>query len=88
MLCLEACFIFVTCLGVCLVMMVMCLGARFSLVMCVDYTKQIAKFEALIVCDVVGSVFVIGDMFGSVFDFGDMFGSASDVNKPTVCLHI
>jgi hypothetical protein len=45
-------------------------------------------FEALIVCDVLGSVFVIGDVFGSVFDFGNVFGSASDVNKPMVCLHI
>jgi hypothetical protein len=45
-------------------------------------------FEALIVCGVLESVFVIGDMFGSVFDFGDMFGRTSDVNKPTVCLHI
>ncbi len=45
-------------------------------------------FEALIVCDVLGRVFKIGDVFGSMFDFGDMFVSASDVNKPTVCLHI
>ncbi len=50
--------------------------------------KQIAKFEALIVCDVLGSVFVIGEVFGSMFEFGDVFGSASDVNIPTVCLHI
>jgi hypothetical protein len=50
--------------------------------------KQITKFEALIICDVLGSVFDIGDVFGSMFDFGDVFGSASDVNKPTVCLHI
>jgi hypothetical protein len=49
---------------------------------------QIAKFEALIVRAVLGGVFVFGDLFGSVFDFGDVFGSASDVNKPTVCLHI
>jgi hypothetical protein len=42
----------------------------------------------LFVRDVLESVFVIGDVFGSVFDFGDVFGSASDVNKPTVCLHI
>jgi hypothetical protein len=50
--------------------------------------KQIAKFEALIICDVLGSVFDIGDVFGTMFDFGDVFGSASDVNKPTFCLHI
>ncbi len=50
--------------------------------------KQIAKFEALTVCDVLGSVFVIGDVFGSMFEFGEVFGSPSDVNKPTVCLHI
>jgi hypothetical protein len=36
----------------------------------------------------LGSVFDIGYMFGSVFDFGDVIGRASDVNKPTVCLHI
>jgi hypothetical protein len=53
-----------------------------------DYTKKIAKFEALIVCDVLGSVFVIGDMFGSVFHFGDMIGSASDVKKTMVGLHV
>ncbi len=52
------------------------------------HKKQIAKFKALIVRGMLGSVFVSGDMFGSVFDFGDDFGSASDVNKPTVCLHI
>jgi hypothetical protein len=50
--------------------------------------KQIAKFETLFVCDMLGSVFDIGDMFGSMFDFGDVFGSTSDVNKPKVCLHI
>jgi hypothetical protein len=33
-------------------------------------------------------MFVIGDVFGSMFEFGDVFGSASDVNKPTLCLHI
>ncbi len=32
-------------------------------------------------------MFDIGDLFVSVFDFGDVFGSASDVNKPTDCLH-
>jgi hypothetical protein len=56
---------------------------------CVWITQtQIAKFEAIIVRDLLGSVYVFGDLFGSVFDFGDVFGSASDVNKPTVCLHI
>jgi hypothetical protein len=50
--------------------------------------KQIATFEALIVCDMLVSVFVIGDVFGSMIEFGEVFGSASDVNKPTVCLHI
>jgi hypothetical protein len=56
---------------------------------CVWITQtQIAKFEALIVRDVLGSVFVFGYLFGRVFDFGDVFGSASDVNKPMVCLHI
>jgi hypothetical protein len=68
--------------------MVTCLGACLLLVMCMDYTKQVAKFEALIVRDVLGSVFVIGDMFGSMFEFGDVFGSTSNVNKLTVCLHI
>jgi hypothetical protein len=77
----------VTCLGVYLIM-VTCLGACLLLVMCMITQKQIAKFEALIVRDVLGSVFVIGDVFGSMFEFGDMFGSASDVDKPTVCLHI
>ncbi len=56
--------------------------------LCKDYTKTDCKFEALIVCDVLGSVFVFGDVFGRVFDFGDLFGSTSDVNKPMVCLHI
>ncbi len=58
---------------------------------CVWITQtQIAKFEALIVREVLGSVFVFGDLFGSMFDsdFGDVFGSTSDFNKPTVCLHI
>ncbi len=56
---------------------------------CVWITQaQIAKFEALIVRDVLGSVFVFGDLFGSVFDFGDVFGSASDVNKLMVYHHI
>jgi hypothetical protein len=50
--------------------------------------KQIAKFEALIVCDVLRSVFGIGDVFGSVFDFGDVFGIAINVNKPTFYLHV
>jgi hypothetical protein len=50
--------------------------------------KQIAKFEALIVCVMLGSLFAFGDVFGSMFDFGDVFGSTSDVNKPMVCLHI
>ncbi len=55
---------------------------------CVWITQtQIAKFEALIVLDVLGSVFAFGDLFGSVFDFNDVFGSASDVNRPKVCLH-
>jgi hypothetical protein len=45
-------------------------------------------FEAIIVHDVLGSVFVFGDLFGSMFDFGDVFGRTSDVNKPMVCLHI
>ncbi len=49
---------------------------------------QIAKFEALIVCDVLGSVLYIGDVFWSTFDFGDMFGSTIDINKLMVCLHI
>jgi hypothetical protein len=67
---------------------VTCLGARFYWC-CVWITqKQIAKFEALIVRDVLGSVFVNGDVFKSRFYFGDVFGSGSDVNKPTVCLHI
>ncbi len=66
----------------------MCLGACLLLVMCMDYTKTIAKFEALIVLDVLGSVFVVGDMFGSMFEFCDMFRSTSDVNKLTVCLRI
>ena len=47
--------------------------------------KQIAKFEALIVSDVLGSRFCFGDVFGSVFYHGDVLGSASDVNKPMVC---
>ncbi len=68
--------------------MVMCLGACFLLVMCMDYIKTDSKFEALIVRGVIGSVFVIGDVFGSMFELGDVFGSTSDVNKPTVCLHI
>ncbi len=56
---------------------------------CVWITQtQIAKFEALIVRDVLGSVFVFGDLFGSVFDFGDVFCSASDVNKLAVYHHI
>ena len=46
---------------------------------------QIAKFEALIVRDVIGNVLYIGDVFGSTFDFGGVFGSAIDVNKPMVC---
>jgi hypothetical protein len=53
---------------------------------------MIAKFEALIVCDVYWSVFVIGDVFGNVFEFGDVFGSArfesslqSDVKKQLFC---
>jgi hypothetical protein len=76
------------CLGVYLIM-VTCSKACLLLVMCMDYTKKhIAKFEALIVRDMLGSVFVIGDVFGSMFEFGDVFGGASDVNKPTVCLHI
>ncbi len=50
--------------------------------------KQVAKFEALIVCGVLGSVFDIGDVSGSMFDVGDVFGSTSDVNKPAICLHI
>jgi hypothetical protein len=50
--------------------------------------KQIAKFEALIVPDVLGSVFDIGDLFGSMFDFGDVLGVQVMLNKPTVCLHI
>jgi hypothetical protein len=37
---------------------------------------------------VLGSVFDIGNVSVSMFNFGDMFGSASDVNKPTVWLHI
>jgi hypothetical protein len=47
--------------------------------------KQIAKFEALIVSDVLGSGLYFGDVFGSVFYFDDILGSASDVNKSTVC---
>ncbi len=47
--------------------------------------KQITKFEAIIVSDVLGSGFYFGDVFGSMFYFGNMLGSASDVNKPTVC---
>ncbi len=43
---------------------------------------------ALIVRDVLGSVFVIGDVFGSMFEFGDVFRSVSNVNKPMVCRHI
>jgi hypothetical protein len=43
--------------------------------------KQIAKFEALIVCDVLGSKFYFDGMFGSTFNFGDLLGSASDANK-------
>jgi hypothetical protein len=39
------------------------LGSVFLLVMCMDYSKQIAKFEALNVCDVLGSVLYIGDIF-------------------------
>jgi hypothetical protein len=75
----------VTCLGVCLIIV----WEHVFHWYCVWITqKQIAKFEALIVHYVLWSVFVIGDMFGSVFDFGDVFGSVSDVNKPTVCLHI
>jgi hypothetical protein len=38
--------------------------------------KWIANFEALIVSEVLGSVFYFGDVFGSVLDFGDVFGSA------------
>ncbi len=33
-------------------------------------------------------MFVISVVFGCMFDFGDMSGSTSDVNKPTVSLHI
>ncbi len=49
-------------------------------------------FEALIVCGVLRSVFVIADVFGSMFEFGDVFGSArfesslqSDVEKQLFC---
>ncbi len=61
--------------------------------MCMDYIqtdcvwttyKQIVKFEALIVSDVLGSGFFCY-VFGRVFHFGDVLGSGSDVNKPTVC---
>ena len=50
--------------------------------------KQIAKFEALIICDMLGSVFDIGEVFWSMFGFGDLLRSTSDANKPTVCCHI
>jgi hypothetical protein len=63
--------------------MVTCLVARFYWC-CVWITqKQIAKFKALIVCGVLGSVFVIGVMLRRVFNFGDVFWRGSDVNKPT-----
>ena len=38
-------------------------------------TYKIAKFEELIVSDVLGSGFYFGDVFGSVFYFGDVLGS-------------
>ncbi len=53
-----------------------CKGAHFFVVMCMDYTKQIANFESLIVSEVLWSVFYFGDMFGSMLNFGDIFGSA------------
>ncbi len=51
-----------------------------------DYTHtQIAKFEALIVSHVLGSVFYFDNVFRSVFDVGHMLGSTSDVYKPMLC---
>ncbi len=31
----------------------------------------------------------MGDLLGSMFDFGDdVFGNTSDLDQPTVCVHI
>jgi hypothetical protein len=54
----------------------------------VCFIGDVYGFEALIVLDMLGSVFDIGDTSGSMFDVGDVFGSASNANKPTVCLHM